>query len=52
MIYNFPTVTAGIDLDSDVIGALAAHPNIVGTKLSCGNKAGRPPGLSSSGNGK
>ncbi|KAL1691094.1 hypothetical protein GGG16DRAFT_113428 [Schizophyllum commune] len=37
MIYNFPTVTAGIDLDSDVIGALAAHPNIVGTKLSCGS---------------
>jgi len=37
MIYNFPTVTAGIDLDSDIIGELAAHPNIVGTKLSCGN---------------
>jgi 4-hydroxy-2-oxoglutarate aldolase len=37
MVYNFPVVTAGQDLDSDVIGALAAHPNIVGTKLSCGN---------------
>lgn len=37
MIYNFPVVTAGIDLDSDVIAALAEHPNIVGTKLSCGN---------------
>ncbi|KAE9395057.1 aldolase [Gymnopus androsaceus JB14] len=37
MIYNFPVVTAGIDLDSDVLSALAAHPNIVGTKLSCGN---------------
>lgn len=37
MIYNFPTVTAGIDLDSDTIFALAQHPNIVGTKLSCGN---------------
>lgn len=37
MIYNFPTVTAGIDLDSDTIAILAAHPNIVGTKLSCGN---------------
>ncbi|KAJ7494597.1 hypothetical protein B0H11DRAFT_2002525, partial [Mycena galericulata] len=36
MIYNFPVVTAGIDLDSDVIGTLAQHPNIVGTKLSCG----------------
>lgn len=37
MIYNFPRVTAGIDLDSSVITELAAHPNIVGTKLSCGN---------------
>jgi 4-hydroxy-2-oxoglutarate aldolase len=37
MVYNFPTVTAGIDLDSDIIAALAQHPNIVGTKLSCGN---------------
>ncbi|KAF8622585.1 hypothetical protein AX15_006929 [Amanita polypyramis BW_CC] len=37
MIYNFPTVTAGQDLDSDVMSVLAAHPNIVGTKLSCGN---------------
>jgi 4-hydroxy-2-oxoglutarate aldolase len=36
MIYNFPVVTAGIDLDSDAIAALAQHPNIVGTKLSCG----------------
>ncbi|GLB40564.1 putative DapA family protein [Lyophyllum shimeji] len=37
MIYNFPVVTAGQDLDSDTIAALAEHPNIVGTKLSCGN---------------
>jgi len=37
MIYNFPTVTAGQDLDSDIISTLAEHPNIVGTKLSCGN---------------
>ncbi|KAF8206545.1 hypothetical protein K438DRAFT_1714957 [Mycena galopus ATCC 62051] len=36
MIYNFPVVTAGIDLDSDAIATLAQHPNIVGTKLSCG----------------
>ncbi|KAJ3972116.1 hypothetical protein EV361DRAFT_167178 [Lentinula raphanica] len=34
MIYNNPTVTAGIDLDSDLISSLATHPNIVGTKLS------------------
>jgi len=37
MVYNFPVVTAGIDLDSDTIATLAQHPNIVGTKLSCGN---------------
>lgn len=37
MVYNFPGVTAGIDLDSDAIYELAKHPNIVGTKLSCGN---------------
>jgi dihydrodipicolinate synthase/N-acetylneuraminate lyase len=37
MVYNFPTVTAGIDLDSDIILTLSEHPNIVGTKLSCGN---------------
>jgi 4-hydroxy-2-oxoglutarate aldolase len=37
MVYNFPTVTAGLDLDSDTIATLGAHPNIVGAKLSCGN---------------
>jgi len=37
MIYNFPTVTAGQNLTSDIIGELAKHPNIVGTKLSCGD---------------
>lgn len=37
MIYNFPVVTAGQDLDSDLLATLAEHPNIVGTKLSCGN---------------
>lgn len=37
IIYNFPVVTAGQDLDSDTISTLGEHPNIVGTKLSCGN---------------
>ncbi|KAF8585917.1 aldolase [Ramaria rubella] len=37
LIYNFPTVCAGIDLDSDTLNTLAEHPNIVGTKLSCGS---------------
>jgi 4-hydroxy-2-oxoglutarate aldolase len=36
MIYNFAVVTAGIDLDSSIITELAAHPNIVGVKLSIG----------------
>ena len=42
MVYNFPTVTAGIDLDSDIILTLSDHPNIVGTKLSCGNHRKAP----------
>lgn len=37
LIYNFPTVTAGLDLESDIILELSNHPNIIGTKLSCGN---------------
>lgn len=37
IIYNFPGVTAGIDLNSDIISELAQHPNIVGVKLTCAN---------------
>jgi dihydrodipicolinate synthase/N-acetylneuraminate lyase len=37
VVYNFPKVTAGLDLDADTIAALGTHPNIVGTKLSCGH---------------
>ncbi|KAH6983244.1 dihydrodipicolinate synthase [Ilyonectria sp. MPI-CAGE-AT-0026] len=37
VIYNFPGVTAGVDLDSDQLTALASHPNIVAVKLTCGN---------------
>lgn len=38
ILYNFPAVTNGIDLDSDTITALAqANPNIVGVKLTCGS---------------
>ncbi|CAE6459736.1 unnamed protein product [Rhizoctonia solani] len=39
LIYNFPVVTAGLDLDSTILSELAQHPNIVGTKLSCGQVA-------------
>ena len=34
---QFPGVTSGVDLDSDQLAALASHPNIVATKLTCGN---------------
>ncbi|KAF5597553.1 transcriptional regulatory [Fusarium pseudocircinatum] len=38
LIYNFPGVTSGIDLDSDLILELANESsNIVGVKLTCGN---------------
>ncbi|KAL9076449.1 MAG: hypothetical protein Q9157_003658 [Trypethelium eluteriae] len=40
ILYNFPLVCNGLDLDSDIITALAqAHPNIVGVKLTCGSVA-------------
>lgn len=37
VIYNFPAVVAGIDLNSNLVTALAKHPNIVGCKLTCGD---------------
>ncbi|TQV90925.1 dihydrodipicolinate synthase [Cordyceps javanica] len=38
LLYNFPGVTGGIDLDSDLIASLAAgNKNVVGCKLTCGN---------------
>ncbi|KAK9452873.1 hypothetical protein V1511DRAFT_506614 [Dipodascopsis uninucleata] len=37
IIYNFPGVTGGIDITSDLIIKLASHPNIIGTKFTCGN---------------
>ncbi len=37
LIYNFPGAVNGMDLSSDVIVQLAAHPNIAGVKLTCGN---------------
>lgn len=38
LIYNFPGVTSGIDIDSDLILELANESsNIVGVKLTCGN---------------
>lgn len=37
VIYNYPGAVSGMDLSSDVIIKLAAHPNIAGVKLTCGN---------------
>ncbi|KAI3075480.1 hypothetical protein CBS147353_5204 [Aspergillus niger] len=37
VIYSFPAVCNGVDMNSDVMSALAQHPNIVGVKLTCGN---------------
>ncbi|RTE69531.1 hypothetical protein BHE90_016092 [Fusarium euwallaceae] len=36
VIYNYPGVVSGVDVDSDQICALASHPNIVAAKLTCG----------------
>ncbi|KAI0385999.1 dihydrodipicolinate synthetase family protein [Hypomontagnella monticulosa] len=37
IIYNYPGAVAGIDLDSELLERLASHPNIIGTKFTCGN---------------
>lgn len=37
IIYNYPGAVAGIDLDSDQLISLANHPNIIGTKFTCGS---------------
>ena len=40
VIYNFPGVCNGVDLDSDLIASLARrHEKIVGVKLTCGSVA-------------
>lgn len=38
IIYNFPAVCNGLDLDSEIMTTLAhKNPNIVGVKLTCGS---------------
>ncbi|MCJ1230970.1 hypothetical protein MMC12_007645 [Toensbergia leucococca] len=37
VLYNYPGAVAGIDMDSDFIIKVSQHPNIVGTKFTCGN---------------
>ncbi|KAI1260483.1 L-threo-3-deoxy-hexulosonate aldolase [Xylariaceae sp. FL1019] len=37
VLYNYPGAVAGVDMDSDLLIKLAQHPNIIGTKFTCGN---------------
>ncbi|KAB5580043.1 hypothetical protein GE09DRAFT_950581 [Coniochaeta sp. 2T2.1] len=37
LIYNYPGAAHGVDLNSDTILRIAAHPRVVGVKLTCGN---------------
>ncbi|CZR63777.1 related to dihydrodipicolinate synthetase family protein [Phialocephala subalpina] len=37
IIYNYPGAVSGIDLDSELLIRLSHHPNIIGTKFTCGN---------------
>ena len=40
VLYNFPAVCNGLDLDSDIITEIVKkHENIVGVKLTCGSTA-------------
>ncbi|KAI6862586.1 aldolase [Hortaea werneckii] len=39
LIYNFPGVAAGLNVDSSMLDRLAKHPNIAGVKLTCGGIA-------------
>lgn len=37
ILYNYPGAVSDVDMDSDLLVRLAQHPNIVGTKFTCGN---------------
>ncbi|KAI1809451.1 L-threo-3-deoxy-hexulosonate aldolase [Poronia punctata] len=37
VLYNYPGAVAGVDMDSDLLVRLGRHPNIVGTKFTCGS---------------
>jgi len=39
IVYNFPAVCNGLDMDSDIIAEIAQHPKVVGVKLTCGSVA-------------
>ncbi|KAJ3458274.1 hypothetical protein MRS44_012383 [Fusarium solani] len=37
ILYNYPGAVSGVDMDSDFLIKLAKHPNIIGTKFTCGS---------------
>ena len=39
IIYNFPGVAAGLNVNSEMLEVLGEHPNIVAVKLTCGTIA-------------
>lgn len=39
VIYNFPGVAAGLNVNSDMLETLGEHPNIAAVKLTCGTIA-------------
>lgn len=39
VIYNFPNVVGGLDINSEMLDILGAHKNIVAVKLTCGGIA-------------
>lgn len=39
VLYNFPNVVSGLNINSEMIDILGAHPNIAAIKLTCGTIA-------------
>lgn len=39
IIYNFPRLLSGLEVDSDMLETISAHPNMKGVKLTCGGIA-------------
>ncbi|KAL2689001.1 hypothetical protein Neosp_003051 [[Neocosmospora] mangrovei] len=37
ILYSFPAVSAGIEMDSGLLSRISQHPNVVGTKFTCGD---------------
>ncbi|KAJ3466483.1 hypothetical protein MRS44_004047 [Fusarium solani] len=37
ILYSFPAVSAGIEVDSDLLSRISQHPNVAGTKFTCGD---------------